>query len=108
MSMQETLLLNFRAQNLLASFIGNKVHPVAVLISWNAYFIVGQLDISDILSNTSKFALKMTCETDPAGIQSLKSVPLYRFKLAFIVLNMAVKHFFETHFYKWRNLSFWS
>ena len=29
-----------------------------------------------------------------------KSVPLYHFKLAYIVLHMTVKKFFETHFQK--------
>ena len=46
-----------------------------------------------------------TCEANPAGENSsfifavcVKSVPLYHFKLAYIVLPMAVKEFFETHF----------
>ena len=29
---------------------------------------------------------------------SVKSVPRYHFKLAYVVLQMAVKEFFETHF----------
>ena len=36
----------------------------------------------------------------------VKSVPLYYFKLAYVVLHMAVKEFFETHFKKWRNKLF--
>ena len=45
-----------------------------------------------------------TCEANPAGENSsfiftvcVKSVPLYHFKLAYVVLHMAVKEFFETH-----------
>ena len=34
------------------------------------------------------------------------SVPRYHFKLAYVVLNIAVKEFFETHFLKWRSGSF--
>ena len=32
----------------------------------------------------------------------VKSVPLYHFTLAYVVLHMAIKEFFETHFHKWR------
>ena len=46
-----------------------------------------------------------TCEANPASENSsfiftfcVKSVPLYHFKLAYVVLPMAVKEFFETHF----------
>ena len=49
--------------------------------------------------------LKRTCEANQAGennsfifIICLKSVPLHHFKLAYVVLHMAVKEFFETHF----------
>ena len=35
-----------------------------------------------------------------------KSVPFYHFKLAFVVLHMAVEEFFETHFQNWRNRQF--
>ena len=45
---------------------------------------------------------KRTCEANPAGENSLfiltiwvKSVPLHHFKLAYVVLHMAVKEFFE-------------
>ena len=31
------------------------------------------------------------------------SVPLYHFMLVYVVLHMAVKEFFETHFLKGRN-----
>ena len=34
----------------------------------------------------------------------VKSVSLYHFKLAYVVLHMAVKEFFETHFQKWIGL----
>ena len=46
-----------------------------------------------------------TCEANAAGENSsfiftvcVKSVPRYHFKLAYVVLQMAVKEFFETHF----------
>ena len=55
----------------------------------------------------------MTCEANPAGENSsfiftvcVKSVPLNHFKLAYIVLLMAVKEFFKTHFHKLRNMPF--
>ena len=48
---------------------------------------------------------KKTCEANPAGENSsfiltvfVKSVPLYHFKCAYVILHMAVKKFFETHF----------
>ena len=48
---------------------------------------------------------KRTCETNAAGENSsfifsvfVRSVPCYHFKLAYVVLHMAVKEFFETHF----------
>ena len=31
-------------------------------------------------------------------LQSVKSVPRYHFKLAYVILQTAVKEFFETHF----------
>ena len=44
---------------------------------------------------------KKTCKANPAGENSsviftvcVKSVPLYHFKLAYVVLHMAVKRFF--------------
>ena len=47
---------------------------------------------------------KRTCEVNPTGENSsfiftvcVKSVPLDRFKLAYVVLHMAVKGAFETH-----------
>ena len=50
-------------------------------------------------------SLKKTCKANPAGKNSsftftvsVKSVPLYHFKLAYVVLHMAVKEFFEAHF----------
>ena len=49
--------------------------------------------------------LQRTLEANPASENGLfiftaciKSVPLYHFKLADVVLHMAVKKFFETHF----------
>ena len=36
----------------------------------------------------------------------VKSVPLYHFKLACLVLHMVVKEFFETRFKKLRNMPF--
>ena len=48
----------------------------------------------------------MTCQANQAGENSsfiftvcVKSVPRYPFKLAYVILQMAVKDFFETHFY---------
>ena len=45
------------------------------------------------------------CQANPAGETSsfistvcVKSVPLYHFKLAYVVLDVAIKEFFETHF----------
>ena len=61
------------------------------------------------------FSLNRTCEPNPAGENSsfiftvgVKSVPLYHFKLAYVVIYMAVsvKEFFETHFQQWRNKPF--
>ena len=53
------------------------------------------------ISNT----LGRTCEAYPADENSsfifkvgVKPVPLYHFKLVYIVLHMAAKEFFETHF----------
>ena len=50
-----------------------------------------------------------TCEADQAGENSsfifavcVKSVPLYHLKLAYVVLHIVVKEFFETNFQKWR------
>ena len=36
----------------------------------------------------------------------VKSVPRYHFKLAYVILQMAVKEVFETHFQKWRYMPF--
>ena len=54
-----------------------------------------------------------TCEANQAGENSsfiftvcVKAVPLYHFKLAYVVLDMTVKEFFETHFKTWRNRPF--
>ena len=48
---------------------------------------------------------KRTREANPAGENSsfmftvcVKAVPLYHFKIAYVVLNMAFKEFFEVHF----------
>ena len=49
--------------------------------------------------------IKRTCQANRAGENSpfifkicVKSVPLYNFKLAHVVLHMPLKEFFETHF----------
>ena len=34
----------------------------------------------------------------PSFLVCVKSVPRYHFKFAYVVLQMAVKEFFETHF----------
>ena len=51
------------------------------------------------------YLLLKTCEANPAGenssfifIAGVKSVPLYHFKFAYVVLDMAVKEFVEAHF----------
>ena len=51
---------------------------------------------------------KRTCDSDPAGENSsvfftvcVKSVPLCHFKLAYVVLHVVAKEFFETDFSKW-------
>ena len=48
---------------------------------------------------------KRTCEANPAGENSsfiftvcVKSGPVNHFKLAYVVLHVAVKEFFATHF----------
>ena len=50
------------------------------------------------------FAKQRTCEANQAGENSsfiftvcVKSVPLHHFKLAYVVLRMAIKEFFKTH-----------
>ena len=60
------------------------------------------------LSNIT--AQQRTCEANPVGKNSsliftvcVKYVPLYHFKLAYVVLYMAVKEFFKSHFLKWKN-----
>ena len=52
-----------------------------------------------------EYRLQRTCKANPAGENSsfistvcVKSVPLYQFKLAYVVLRMAVKKFFGCHF----------
>ena len=56
---------------------------------------------------------KRTCEANAVGENSsfiftvcVKSVPRYHFQLAYVVLQMAVEEFFETHFYEGRNRPF--
>ena len=51
------------------------------------------------------FAFERTCKANAEGENSsfifivcVKSVPRYYFKIAYVVLQMAVKEFFETHF----------
>ena len=57
--------------------------------------------------------MKRTCEANAVGENSsfifavcVKSVPRHHFKLAHVVLETAIKEFFETHFKKWRNRPF--
>ena len=59
---------------------------------------------SSICEGSSRLR-KSTCEAYAVGENSsfiftvcVKSVPCYHFKLAYVVLQMAVKEFFETHF----------
>ena len=49
--------------------------------------------------------VQRTCEANQAGKNSsfiftvcVKSVPCHRFNLAYVILQMAVKEVFETHF----------
>ena len=49
--------------------------------------------------------LKRICEVNPAGENSsfiftacIEFVPLYHFKLAYVVLRMGFKEYFESHF----------
>ena len=58
------------------------------------------------LKRTMDQILKRTCEANPAGENSsfiftacVKSVPVYSYKLAHVVLHMSVKEFFETSVY---------
>ena len=58
-------------------------------------------------------AVQRTCEANVAFENSsfaftvyVKSVSLYPFKLAYVILHMAVKEFFETHVLKHRNWPF--
>ena len=58
-----------------------------------------------VSSPSEQIIMKRTCEAHPMGENSsfiftvcVKSVPLYHFKLAYLVLHMAVKEFFGTHF----------
>ena len=62
------------------------------------------------LKQFEKFFQNWSCEANAAGENSasvltvgVKSVPPYHFKLAYVVLQMAIKEFFETHFQKWKN-----
>ena len=50
-------------------------------------------------------SMQRTCEANAAGENSsfiftvcVKSIPRYHFKLAYVVLQMAVKEFFKTDF----------
>ena len=59
----------------------------------------------DMRSSALSFRLKRPCEANQAGENSsviftvyVGSVPSYHFELAYVVLHMAVKEFFETHF----------
>ena len=64
------------------------------------------LNIATVVSSifiTSTF--QMTHEANPGGenssfifVVSVKPVRIYRFKLAYVVLHIAVKEFFQTHF----------
>ena len=64
----------------------------------------------DYMIINSIIRFQRTREADAAGENSsltftvcVKSVALYHFKLAYVLLRMAVKEVFETHFWKWRN-----
>ena len=55
------------------------------------------------LQSSLEFAVQKTCEANAAGENRsfiftvcVKSVPLYHFKLAYVVLHIAVKEFFKT------------
>ena len=74
------------------SFLQEKQERTVVYVSHECY--VEFLNVS-----------KRTCEANPAGENSsfifavrVKSVPLYYFKLAYVVQHKAVKEFYETRF----------
>ena len=57
--------------------------------------------------------LQRTCEANAAGENCsfiftirTKSVPLDHFKLAYVVLQLVAKEYFETLFKKWKNRPF--
>ena len=57
--------------------------------------------------------MQRTCEANAASENSsfivtvcVKSVPRYHFQLTYVVLQMAVKEFFETQFYRGRDRPF--
>ena len=66
--------------------------------------------VSTLLQQTgtnagSILSIQKTCEANPVGENSslicavcVKSVPLYHFHLACVVLHLAVKEFLESHF----------
>ena len=68
------------------------------------------VNISLIYTKLFDEPVERICEANVTGENSsfiftvcAKSVALYHFKLAYVVLHMAVKELFETHFQKWRN-----
>ena len=63
------------------------------------------VSLSDFFVPFETTLIQRTCEANPVGENSsfifivcVKSVPLYHFKLAYVVLHIAVKKIFETHF----------
>ena len=57
------------------------------------------------MTDESEGTTDRNCEANQAGENSsfiftvcAKSVPLYHFELAYVVLHVAVKEFFEAHF----------
>ena len=67
----------------------------------NHYLITQKLD-SQFMLQKGPVKLMKRVKIAHSFLQSVKSVPHYHFKLAYVILQMAVKEFFETHFYKWR------
>ena len=77
-------------------------------LSLSAFLLIGFLTTSIRDSEEPRNSVtfpKRTCYANQAGENSsfiftvcVKSVPRYHFKLTYVILQMAVKEFFETHF----------
>ena len=86
-----------------------ELHQFGRINSLKWHFVaIGGLHMTSSKNMTTQIMINFslrTCEANPVGENSsfistvcVKSVPLDHFELAYIVLHMAVKEFFETHF----------